>query len=787
MDQFTAATRLRPEIEALATRPTLRVHVVGPAGSGKSALLAHLRGALAREGRATYTPTPDTRPGDVPAEAVLVVDDAHHLGTAAAELVRDRLADAAASVVLASRPWPRTELTREVERTLGSPPLLIDDVARQDLIAWAEAEAPDVPARCLDGLLAETGGTPWLLSYALECHGPACADPGHTQVRRALEAQVAHRVSGLPDPLRHALEQVALTGAASLPEAERREFVATAHATGLATRNGTLAPLVARAVRSLVPGHAGAEPTDGDSEVLAAWAAGDLDRAANLVEASLASGGAADWVADAGAAIWSARGLLATASEVYAVRPPTSPGSLAHAALAHRGAGLPERVEDPGGNTAGGAPGPGALPPSTLGVALRLLADGLGAAAAPGPVNGALDTLVRASELYTASGTQAPVVEAPAVVAATAALSAGDVETARSTIEAAIAGDQGGAAMRRRLLLWRSWVAMQAERAAEARAALAAAQQQPGLPAPRDQFLRHAIEAALAYRYSDLTTLEAAWRAARPTVRRVDPDLFTLLPLASLMTVAARLGDPEALASHLSRAVELLRRCGSPPLWSSPVWWAGIQQGILLNRPDSLAPYARDLVSAADHGAVPRTMAAAGGVWVSVLTGKVDADAVEEAARNLAGVGLAWDGARLASHGARRSEDRRVSAQLLSCARDLHPKEARPRPEAAPSLPGEDLSERELEVAALVVEGKTYAEIGQAIFISPRTVEHHVASIRRRLGAASRSEMIARLRAIVEPGPPDGGDEPRGGALVASGQPPMAAGRYAPSVTSGTR
>ena len=44
------------------------------------------------------------------------------------------------------------------------------------------------------------------------------------------------------------------------------------------------------------------------------------------------------------------------------------------------------------------------------------------------------------------------------------------------------------------------------------------------------------------------------------------------------------------------------------------------------------------------------------------------------------------------------------------------------------------------------VAGKTYAEIGQAIFISPRTVEHHVASIRRRLDATSRSDLIAKLR-----------------------------------------
>ena len=67
---------------------------------------------------------------------------------------------------------------------------------------------------------------------------------------------------------------------------------------------------------------------------------------------------------------------------------------------------------------------------------------------------------------------------------------------------------------------------------------------------------------------------------------------------------------------------------------------------------------------------------------------------------------------------------------------------------AARRTPSEDvvLSERELEVARLVLQGKTYAEIGETIFISPRTAEHHIAHIRRRLGATSRSDLIAKLR-----------------------------------------
>jgi DNA-binding CsgD family transcriptional regulator len=49
----------------------------------------------------------------------------------------------------------------------------------------------------------------------------------------------------------------------------------------------------------------------------------------------------------------------------------------------------------------------------------------------------------------------------------------------------------------------------------------------------------------------------------------------------------------------------------------------------------------------------------------------------------------------------------------------------------------------------MVLEGKTYREIGAAIFISPRTAEHHIARIRRRLGATTRSELLAQLRLLL--------------------------------------
>ncbi len=70
-------------------------------------------------------------------------------------------------------------------------------------------------------------------------------------------------------------------------------------------------------------------------------------------------------------------------------------------------------------------------------------------------------------------------------------------------------------------------------------------------------------------------------------------------------------------------------------------------------------------------------------------------------------------------------------------------------PRAGSDAVGGTLSDREVEVAQLVLAGMTYKEIGERLFISAKTVEHHVARMRQRLGATSRGELMAHLRMIV--------------------------------------
>jgi DNA-binding CsgD family transcriptional regulator len=60
---------------------------------------------------------------------------------------------------------------------------------------------------------------------------------------------------------------------------------------------------------------------------------------------------------------------------------------------------------------------------------------------------------------------------------------------------------------------------------------------------------------------------------------------------------------------------------------------------------------------------------------------------------------------------------------------------------------GDGLTEREREVCALVTGGASNAQVAAALFISPRTVEHHLGSIYRKVGVRSRAQLTASFAA----------------------------------------
>ena len=94
-----------------------------------------------------------------------------------------------------------------------------------------------------------------------------------------------------------------------------------------------------------------------------------------------------------------------------------------------------------------------------------------------------------------------------------------------------------------------------------------------------------------------------------------------------------------------------------------------------------------------------------------------------------------------------------VSADELARAiRAAHAGRATLSPEAAqalvetanlPPLPGLDLTEREREVLALMVEGLNNTQIAGRLTVSPSTIKSHVSSVLSKLGVASRTEAVA--------------------------------------------
>jgi DNA-binding NarL/FixJ family response regulator len=62
---------------------------------------------------------------------------------------------------------------------------------------------------------------------------------------------------------------------------------------------------------------------------------------------------------------------------------------------------------------------------------------------------------------------------------------------------------------------------------------------------------------------------------------------------------------------------------------------------------------------------------------------------------------------------------------------------------AGTQVPGEELTEREREVLALVARGYTNKQIADALCVSEKTARNHVSHILEKLGLARRSEAAA--------------------------------------------
>ena len=278
-----------------------------------------------------------------------------------------------------------------------------------------------------------------------------------------------------------------------------------------------------------------------------------------------------------------------------------------------------------------------------------------------------------------------------------------------------------------RRLLVTAWLDLRAGRLADARAGVVAASATPVLR--RDAVLAAAVSVGLARRAGDRNALRTTWHRVAPVVMGADVEILMLDAWGELAAAAEPI-DREMIVAGMTAAVA---RAGNPA-WAvaTLAWWA-LQRATTADEAQAAA------VSLPD---TPRGRAAR--VWATVLAGTVDPVAVREAAAALAD--RPWEAAVLCGAAAARVTDPASVKHLLGKGRALR---ATVTAEQTAQTTAGILSKRERAVGELLLDGLTHKEIGAKLYISPKTVEQHVARIRQKLPATNRAELIAVLRTAL--------------------------------------
>jgi DNA-binding CsgD family transcriptional regulator len=311
-------------------------------------------------------------------------------------------------------------------------------------------------------------------------------------------------------------------------------------------------------------------------------------------------------------------------------------------------------------------------------------------------------------------------------LAAEVVIASGDDDTARAMLAA-----QNGAPRLRRVLL-AAWLDLRAGRLAEARAGLTAA---AGLPAlRRDALLAAAVSAGLARRSADPAVVVRTWHRIAPVVAGADVEILQIDVWGELSVAAATVATPAAVA--IAAGMDAAIRRAGQPAWAvaSGLWWQ-------VQRAAATGSAGVGPSTFPGGSAYLDALAAGAGAWADVLGGRVDPTAVRRAGDRLVAAGRPWEAAALCAAAAQRTRDPAATRELLGAGRGWRGRGGRDRA-AGP----DGLSEREREIGRLILDGYTHREIGARLYISPKTVEQHVARLRQKLAAAGRAELVAALR-----------------------------------------
>lgn len=355
----------------------------------------------------------------------------------------------------------------------------------------------------------------------------------------------------------------------------------------------------------------------------------------------------------------------------------------------------------------------------------------------------ALPLFIEAAEATERAAPPAVLPDTPHALGAIVAVTAGDARTGERLLEAAISTGIGGPAAvdRHRLLL--AWVQMRAGRYDGAVTELrrTADRRLSG----RDMLLRAGLAAGIARRSGDVATLREAWGRAEHVLARRAVDLFQLECVEELVVAAARLGHAHRATPVMDALNTIVDRLGRPAGWSAALRWIDLQAGIAVDDPDVVADAAGWFADQVRFTGRQAALRQAARCWADIMRGEVDRATVHATADALDGAELPWEASRIAGQAAIRTADPDDARRLLERARAF----AQGATVSATSARSDLLSEREIEIARLVLAGRTHREIGAQLYVSPKTVEHHVARIRTKLGVRTRAEFVAALRVFL--------------------------------------
>ena len=301
-----------------------------------------------------------------------------------------------------------------------------------------------------------------------------------------------------------------------------------------------------------------------------------------------------------------------------------------------------------------------------------------------------------------------------------------------------LGGQPGRRSSRHELLA--AWLQLRTGHLEAAKETLTAAARTPVLR--RNAVLGAAVTVGLARRSGNEHALAGTWQRVAAVVAGADVELFLLDAWGELSVGAQRVSpiDRDAIVAAMRAAVA---RAGDP-------WWAvatehrwQLERAIAADDVADAADAAARLAElAARHPALAGTATTAA-TWTAVLAGRVSADAVIAASTQLVDADRRWEATSLCRTAVARAADPAVARELAGTGRAL-------RTAPTPGRTAGELSEREREVGALVLDGLTHKEIGARLYISPKTVEQHVARLRQKLSASNRAALVAGLRVYLE-------------------------------------